>query len=88
MASFRGRNSISAISASTEVNVPGGYISVVAGLANGALTRLRMNVPMIPNSSPESITIFEDDFGEHAFLNTWTKPHDGLAAAVSIAHGR
>ena len=87
LASFRGESSIAAISASTEVD-GSGCVSVVAGLANGALSRLRMSVPTVPGSSPESITLFEEDFQEDASLNIWTRPHSGLVAAVDIAQGR
>lgn len=66
--------------------VVGSAVTVVIALADGSLSRLRMQVPTIPGSHPESVQLREEDFEEDA-LATWMQCHNGPATAIGIETG-
>ena len=58
-------------------------VTIVIALGDGSLSRLRMQVPLIPGSHPESVQLREEDFEEDA-LGTWCQTHNGPATAIDI----
>lgn len=58
-------------------------VVVVAGLDDGTLVRLRMNVPTLPGSSPSAIRLQNGDFVDTQLL-TWARPHRHTCSSVSL----
>jgi WD40 repeat protein len=59
-------------------------VAVVVAAADGSLLRLRLQIPTIPGSQPESIQLREEDFNNDSLVSWCPSIHLGPATAIDI----
>jgi WD40 repeat protein len=60
------------------------YVAIVTATADGSLFRLRLQIPTIPGSQPESIQLREEDFDDDYLISWCPSIHLGPATAIDM----